>query len=199
MRSSSAKRRAGLNKTMKITLVTENEFKARETQEILNIDLEISKITLTEIQEMDLEKVALHKLNQAYAFIQKPVMIDDVSFEVFSWNLFPGPFVKWMLKAGNGPGLILKLLEGEKDRRAKARLAIGFHDGKKPHIFIGEANGVVSDSIRGDNGFGWDKVFIPNGYDQTFAEMPSKLKNSISHRGMALKKLRDFLKVNYKI
>lgn len=184
---------------MKITFVTGNEFKVRETEEILNIDLEIAKIELDEIQELDLEKVALHKLNQAYEILKKPVMIDDVSFEIGIWNNFPGPLIKWMLKAGNGPGLILKLLEKEKDRKASARLAIGFHDGHKPRLFFGESNGSVADEIKGDNGFGWDRIFLPEGHSQTFAEMPSELKNSISHRGRALSKFQDFLKENYKL
>lgn len=184
---------------MKITFVTGNEFKARETAEILNVDLEIAKIELDEIQELDLEKVALHKLNQAYEILKKPVMIDDVSFEVGVWNKFPGPLIKWMLEAGNGPELLLKLLEKEKDRKATARLAIGFHDGQTSRLFFGESVGVVADAIKGDNGFGWDKVFIPEGYNQTFAEMPSTLKNSISHRGRALSKFQDFLKENYKL
>ncbi len=184
---------------MKITFVTGNEFKARETEEILNIDLEVSKIELDEIQELDLEKVALHKLNQAYEILKTPVLIDDVSFEVGVWNSFPGPLIKWMLKAGDGPSLVLKLLEKEKDRRAKARLAIGFHDGNKPYLFYGESTGTIAYEIRGDNGFGWDRIFVPEGHDQTFAEMPRELKNSISHRGRALAKLQDFLKATYKL
>lgn len=184
---------------MKITFVTGNEFKAKETEEILEFDLEVSKIDLDEIQELDLEKVALHKLTQAYEILKKPVMIDDVSFEVHAWNGFPGPLIKWMLKAGDGPGLLLKLLEGEKDRSATAKLAIGFHDGTMPRIFFGESKGEVAHEIRGNNGFGWDRVFVPDGQTQTFAEMPSELKNSISHRGRALKKLHDFLKTNYSL
>lgn len=184
---------------MKITFVTGNKFKAKETEEILDIDLEVSQIELDEIQEIDLEKVALHKLNQAYEILKKPVMIDDVSFEIHAWNKFPGPLVKWMLQVGGGPSLILKLLEGEKDRRATARLAIGFHDGEKPQLFFGEALGVVAHEIRGDNGFGWDRIFIPEGYDQTFAEMPRELKNSISHRGNALAKFHDFLKAHFEL
>lgn len=184
---------------MKIVLVTGNKFKAKETEEILNIKIQISNIELDEIQDLDLEKVALHKLNQAFKLIKKPVMIDDVSFEIDVWNGFPGPLIKWILKAGKGPGLILKLLEGEKNRRATARLAIGFHDGKKSYIFFGQSKGTISHEIRGDNGFGWDRVFIPDGYSQTFAEMDPKLKNSISHRGNALRKFNDFLKSNYDI
>lgn len=184
---------------MKITFVTGNEFKVKEAKKILDIDLDVSKIDLSEIQEMDLEKVALHKLNQAAALLKKPVLIDDVSFEVHAWNSFPGPLIKWILKAGDGPALLLKLLEGEKNRKATARLAIGFYDGKKPHLFFGEVTGTISHAIKGDNGFGWDRVFIPDGYHETFSEMPPELKNSISHRARALAKLHDFLKESYQL
>lgn len=184
---------------MKITLVTGNKFKAKETEEILNTPLEISNAELEEIQEIDLEKVAFHKLNQAYKLLKKPVMIDDVSFEVDVWNGFPGPFIKWILKVGDGPKILLKMLEGEKNRKAIAKLAVGFHDGKKPRIFFGQSKGTIAHEIRGDNGFGWDRVFIPDGYNETFAEMDPKLKNSISHRGDALSKFRDFLKREYDI
>lgn len=182
----------------KITLVTSNPAKIKETQEILHIKVEVENIDLDEIQEIDLKKVALHKLNYAYEVVKKPVMIDDVSFEVDVWNGFPGPLIKWILKAG-GPELLLKMLGGEKNRSATAALAIGFHDGKTPHIFIGKAKGNIAHSVRGRNGFGWDKVFIPEGYNKTYAEMDSKLKNSISHRGITLAKFKDFLKNNYGI
>lgn len=183
----------------KITLVSSNKAKAGEVERILNIPVETASIEIGEIQSMDLEKIALHKLNQAYDVLKKPVIIDDVSFSVEAWNGFPGPLIKWILKAGDGPSLLLKMLDKEKNRRATASLAIGFHDGRKPHLFIGEAKGVIGKEIRGDNGFGWDKVFIPDGYRQTFAEMEPSLKDSISHRGDALSKLSDFLKANYDI
>ncbi len=178
---------------MKIVFATGNKAKVKETQEILKFDIEISSIELDEIQEINLEKVAMHKLNQAFEIVKKPVIIDDVSFSVNAWNGFPGPLIKWILQAGNGPSLLLKMLEGEKNREAVASLAIGFHDGKKPRLFFGEAKGKIAKEIRGDNGFGWDRVFIPDGYDETYAEMDPKLKNSISHRSIALNKLSDFL------
>jgi non-canonical purine NTP pyrophosphatase (RdgB/HAM1 family) len=184
---------------MKITLASGNKAKIRETEEILDIDLEVSEIELDEIQDLELDKVALHKINQAYSILKKPVMIDDVSFEIEAWNGFPGPLIKWMLKAGDGPALLLKLLENETNRNATAKLAIGFHDGKEPRLFIGEAKGTVALEIKGENGFGWDKVFIPEGYNETYAQMDKKLKNSISHRGLALSKFRDFLKDNYQL
>ena len=184
---------------MKITLVTGNKFKADETEEILNTPIETSDIDIPEIQGLDLEKVAHHKLEQAYKLLKKPVMIDDVSFEVDAWNGFPGPLVKWILKVSDGPRIMLKMLESEKNRKAIARLAIGFHDGKKPYLFFGKAIGTIAHEIRGDYGWGWDKVFIPDGYTETFAEMDPKIKNSISHRGNALAKFKDFLKKEYNI
>lgn len=185
----------------KIILVTGNKNKAREVERILNIPLKIESIELDEIQELDLEKVALHKLNQAFELVKRPVIIDDVSVEIKAWNDFPGPLIKWLLKAGNdgNASVLLKLLKNESNRSAVAKLAIGFHDGKKAHIFIGEVKGTIAFEIRGDNGFGWDPVFIPDGYKETFAEMDPDLKDSMSHRGRALEKLKDFIKVNYEL
>lgn len=186
---------------MKIILATGNKFKAAETQRILDIDIEVKALDLDEIQELNLEKVALHKLNQAFKIVKKPVMIDDVSVEIDTWNSFPGPLIKWLLKSGNDgdASTLLKMLKGETNRKAKARLAVGFHDGRKAHIFIGEVEGTISKQIKGENGFGWDPVFIPKGYNQTFAEMDPKVKDSMSHRGRALSKFRDFLNRNYEL
>jgi XTP/dITP diphosphohydrolase len=183
----------------KITFVTGNKAKVREVERILKIPLEVLVADIDEIQELDLEKVALNKLNQAYELVKGPVIVDDVSFGVIAWDGFPGPLIKWMLKGKNDPSMILKMLSGEKNRSAKAYLAVGFHDGKNPHIFIGEVSGKIANEIRGDNGFGWDKVFIPKGLAQTFAEMDPELKDSMSHRGNAFKKLSDFLKSNYEL
>ena len=187
-------------KLNKITFVTSNRKKVTEVQQILNIPLQISNIDLDEIQESNLEKVAMHKLNQAYSIIKCPVIIDDVAISIEAWNGFPGPLIKWILKAGDGgPSLLLKLLKNETNRNAKAMLAIGFHDGKSPHLFIGEARGTIAKEGIGENGLGWDPVFIPEDKKQTYAQMPVEEKNLISHRRKALDKLSDFLKCNYDI
>lgn len=182
----------------KILLVTSNPAKIKEFQEIMHINVEIIDIDLDEIQDLDVEKIALHKLNEAYKKVKKPVMIDDVSFEVDAWNGFPGPLIKWILKAG-GPELLLKMLKNEKNRKAQVGLVIGFHDGKKPHLFLGKAKGNIAHSVKGKDGFGWDQVFVPNGHELTYAEMKPELKNSISHRGIALSKFKVFLKASYDI
>jgi non-canonical purine NTP pyrophosphatase (RdgB/HAM1 family) len=188
-------------KLQKLTLVSGNKNKAGEIGRILDIPIEIKEIELDEIQELDVEKVAMHKLKQAFEIIKKPVIVDDVSLEVKAWNGFPGPLIKWLLKASGGENarVMLKMLEGVKDRRVTAKLAIGFHDGTSPRIFIGEANGTIAEEITGDNGFGWDPVFIPEGFDQTFAQMDPHTKDSVSHRGRALAQLADFIKTNYEL
>lgn len=185
---------------MKIVFVTGNKGKVREAEKILSIPLEVKSIELDEIQELDLEKIVLHKVNQAFKLVNKPVIVDDVSVEVETWKGFPGPLIKWILKTENDSAkLLLRLLRGEKNRKTKVRLAIGFHDGKKAHVFYGEVNGRIAEEIRGENGFGWDPVFIPDGENETYAQMNPAHKNMISHRRKALDKLSDFLKVNYDI
>lgn len=183
----------------KITLVSGNKNKAEEVERILGIPLNFRDIDLDEIQSMDLERVALHKLNAAFEIVKAPVIIDDVSFEIDAWDSFPGPFIKWALKGTNDPSLILKMLGNESNRKARALLAVGFHDGENAHIFIGEVNGTISFEARGRDGFGWDKIFIPNGHEITFAEMEPEVKDSVSHRRNALDKFKDFLNKNYEV
>jgi inosine triphosphate pyrophosphatase len=185
-------------KLSNITVVTGNKAKAEEIGRILNHSVKIAEIDLDEIQEIDLEKIAKHKLNQAFKILKEPVIIDDVSFEVEAWNSFPGPLIKWILKAG-GPELLLKMMEGQKNRNAKARLAIGFHDGKKAYLFFGEAKGKITEEIKLDNGFGFDRIFVPEGFDKTYSEMDPKIKDTISHRAIAFKEFSDFLNSNYDI
>ena len=188
-----------LMRIKELTLVSGNKKKAEEVERILKIPIKTLSLDIDEIQTMDQERLTLHKLNEAHRVVKGPVLVDDVSFEVKVWNGFPGPFIKWLLEEKNDPRLMLKMLGDEKDRKAKAVLVVGFHDGEKPYVFFGEVKCTVSYEIKGDNGFGWDKVFIPEGYAQTFAQMDPDLKDSMSHRGRALNKLSDFLKANYEV
>lgn len=178
----------------KITLVTSNKAKERDIQKILGFPISVVGMDLEEIQEVDLGKVALHKIEEAYKKIHAPVIVDDVALYIKAWNNFPGPLIKWILKAGGGnASMLLKMMEGEEDRRASVRLVIAYHDGKKSHLFFGEDEGRITHEIRGQNGFGWDPVFIPDGYTKTFAEMSFEEKNKDSHRRQALEKLKKFL------
>lgn len=178
----------------KIVLVTSNKAKARDIQKILGFPINVADIELEEIQETDLGKIAIHKINEAFEKIGSPVIIDDVGLYINAWNGFPGPLIKWILKAGEGnASMLLKMMEGEENRKAQVRLVAAYHDGKKAHIFFGEDKGEIAEEIRGENGFGWDPVFIPEGSTKTFAEMSFEEKNKDSHRRQALEKLKKFL------
>lgn len=181
----------------KLIFVTGNKAKAEDVQKIMDIPIEIKDIDLDEIQELDLEKIAIHKAMQAFNKIKSPVFVDDVGFYVEAWNNFPGPLVKWILKSGGeqGASLLLKMLEGVKDRSVTARSAIAYHDGEKIHYFVGEARGTAAVKIRAGNnfGFGWDCVFIPDGFNKTYGEMTFEEKNEISHRRKAFDKFKQFL------
>ncbi|HVZ67192.1 MAG TPA: RdgB/HAM1 family non-canonical purine NTP pyrophosphatase [Patescibacteria group bacterium] len=176
----------------KIYLATTNKGKLKELQAIIDVPIEPIELDIDEVQSMDLSYVALKKVEEAFKVVKKPVIVDDVGFYIEALNGFPGPFVKYFLDSLTNEG-VLRLMENEKNRKVKVAAAIGYHDGKNAHVFIGEFIGQIVSKIRGDKGFGFDPIIIPDGYDKTFAEMDEELKNKISHRGKALEKLKNFL------
>jgi non-canonical purine NTP pyrophosphatase (RdgB/HAM1 family) len=173
--------------------VTGNPNKVREAREILGLSLESVQVDgLFEIQSPDIDAVVRHKAQQAYEILQCPVMVEDSGLVFHSWNGLPGALVKWFEKTVSCDGM-LKMLEGFDDRGATAICCFALYDGKDIMIARGEVNGTLSNSIRGSNGFGWDVIFIPEGYEHTYGEMAAIEKNAISHRKRALDKLRQEL------
>ena len=144
-----------------------------------------------EIQSLDLDEVIIHKVKSAYAKIKKPVLVEDISLEIKVLKGLPGTFIKFFLKTLGTEGTVA-LVKGKKtDTKVTASAAI--FDGKNLKIFKGSILGTLSPKNRGENGFGFDKVFIPRGYKKTYAQMPQSLKNKISHRGKVLKKVKLYL------
>ena len=176
----------------KLLVATGNKGKVGELEDILNVPLEIAEIDIDEVQSMDLEYVARRKVEEAFKVLKKPVITDDVGVFIEAWNDFPGPFVKYIYQIV-GLKKILEILEKEKNRNVVVKCAVGYHDGEKAHVFIGEVKGIIALKERGTEGWGFDPIIIPNGETQTFAEMGSKKKNKISHRGKAFEKLKKFL------
>jgi XTP/dITP diphosphohydrolase len=127
---------------------------------------------------------------EAFRQIKKPVIVDDVGFYISAWNGFPGPLVKWLLKSG-GSALILKMLLNEVDRKAKFVSAIGFHDGKEVHTFIGSVSGTITDQPRSSRKAPeLETIFVPDGYKKTYAEMTLEEKSEFSHRKKSLELLK---------
>ena len=175
-----------------MVVVTSNQNKIAEINEIIGTNHKVSKLDIPEIQSLDIDEVITHKAKSAFEKIKKPVLVEDISLAIKALNGLPGPFVKFFLQTLGTEGTVKLVGKAKTDTKVTAAIAI--YDGKKLVIFNGIVYGTLSPKNRGVNGFGFDKVFVPIGYRQTFAEMPPSLKNKISHRALALKKVKAYLK-----
>ena len=122
----------------------------------------------------------------------KPVLVEGTSLTFVALGQLPGALVKWFLQSMGVNGLC-KMLGEDKSREAIAKTAFGYCDGKKIIIATGELKGTIAEHPRGEQGFGWDPIFIPQGHKLTFAEMSPEQKNEISMRRLALENLKPFL------
>lgn len=173
-----------------LTFITGNKNKVREFSEILGFPLKNEPRDLIEIQSVDVKEVTKNKLLDAYIHFERPVLVEDTGVYVDNINGFPGALIKHYFKA-LGDYTFCEYHEGSK---ITAQTVIGYYDGEEMEFFVGEVEGVVADIPRGENGFGWDNVFIPvGGEHKTFAEMTADEKNKVSMRKRALDKLKVYL------
>lgn len=173
---------------MRLLFVTGNEHKFREFVSVLGHDLHQHPINLLEIQGTS-EEIVRHKAEQAFAELEEPCLVEDTALSFHAWNGLPGPYIKDFNKK-IGVERYYGIL-GE-DKRASVSCFIAYHDGKAVHVFEGRVDGTIVPA-RAENGFDFDRVFVPEGFDKTYSEMSTEEKNSISHRGRALEKLKAFL------
>jgi len=169
-------------------LITGNKNKVREFEEILGINIESQSLELEEIQEVSVEKVSENKVKKAFEIFKKPVFVEDTGLIFNELHELPGALIKWFEKSLSYEE-ICNLIKG--DRSAIAQICISFFDGKELKQFTGEVKGSITLFPKGENGFGWDRIFIPEGSLKTFAEMESSEKNSFSMRKIALEKLKQ--------
>jgi len=174
-----------------LVIVTSSPDKLAEINEILGTNHKVSTLDIPEIQSLDLNEVISDKAKSAYQKIKKPILVEDVSFEIKALGGLPGTFIKFFLKTLGTEGTTV-LVKG-KSTNTKVTTAVAIYDGKILKIFKGTIYGTLSAKNKGKYGFGFDKVFIPKGYKQTLAQMPPRLKNKISHRANALKKVLTYL------
>lgn len=178
---------------MKILFITGNPNKLKEAKTIMP-EIEGCDIDLPEIQELEPKKILEYKLEEAKR--HKPninLMVEDLSLEINGMNGLPGPLIKWFLKSVGKEG-VWKLAKMFGNQEAVARLTLGFcdEDGENKY-FEGVVKGKIVEP-RGNSDFGWDPIFQPGEYNKTYAEMGTEEKNKISHRKIALEKLKDYLK-----
>lgn len=187
----------------KIVFATHNANKLAEIREIVNGQVEILGLSdidcHDEIEETGstLEANALLKARYVKARYGLDCFADDTGLEVVALNGAPGVYSsRYAGLEGNPQANMAKLvgaLEGEADRSAQFRTVIALILNGEEYLFEGIIRGEIIREQRGEKGFGYDPIFIPQGYEQTFAEFPAAIKNKISHRALAMAKLIDFL------
>ncbi len=194
-----------------IVFVTRNKHKIREISDLLEKHLLKNENNTFKIIGLDdincnediaetgntLEENALQKAEYVSEHYHFDCFADDTGLEIDKLGGCPG--INSARYAGDEKNFdkntekVLKELEGKENRKARFRTVIALILGSEKYFFEGVAEGKIIDEKRGKGGFGYDPVFIPDGYKQTFAEMSFEQKNRISHRAKAINKLIDFL------
>ncbi len=172
---------------MKLQVITSNIGKLNEFRAVLpNTEIIHNNEDCYEIQADTLEEVVISCIDQLLAKGLNDFILDDSGLFVDSLDGFPGVYSSYVLRTIGNEGL-LKLMENVPDRTARFKSCIGAHIGSHTIIAHGECQGKIDFAQKGNGGFGFDPVFIPDGYDETFAELPLEEKNKISHRGNAIR------------
>jgi XTP/dITP diphosphohydrolase len=191
---------------MKLIFATNNAHKLAEVQAVLGDGYTLATPRDCGVEEEipetqpTLEGNALQKARYLHERTGLDCFADDTGLEVAALGGAPG--VRSARYATEGHDfaannrLLLRNLEGREDRRARFRTVIALIRGGEEHLFEGIVEGRIVDRETGCEGFGYDPLFVPDGYDRTFAEMTPDQKNAVSHRGRAVRRLVDFLRTN---
>ena len=155
-----------------VTFITSNQHKADALARVLDLPLAHRAVDLMEIQSTSLEEIVEHKVRQAYVVAKCPVLVEDVALGFTALGGLPGPFIKFFVEAPNGLENLCRMLDGFDDRSAVAACVFGYCDGHQVKLFRAELGGVIAKHPVGNGGFGWDKIFCPDGYGgKTRAEL----------------------------
>lgn len=188
---------------MEIIFATNNNHKLSEISAILG-----EKIKLKSLKDIGFEgdipetnptilENASQKSHYIYDRFKVNVFADDTGMEVEALNGSPGVYSARYAGENcsfeDNVAKVLKEMEGETNRKARFVTVISLILDGKEYFFEGIVNGIITTERHGSEGFGYDPIFKPDGYDITYAEMTAELKNSMSHRGLATKKLVEFL------
>lgn len=184
---------------MEALFVTSNPNKAREAADILGLELHSVALDLPELQSLDVAEVAANKAvtaRESLGFPDSPILVEDSGLEIEAWNGMPGALTKWFLKSIGNEGL-LKMLSAYSDRSARAVCAVAVaHADGSVRVFVGEVGGSIAHESRGSGGFGWDPIFVPEGYTKTYAELGAR-KNQDSHRARAFEAVYKALRAGF--
>jgi len=191
---------------MKLVFATNNRHKLREINALLGYKIELLSLSdlniNCEIPENynTLEENAMAKARYIHEITGMDVFADDTGLEIYALDGAPG--VRSARFAGEEKDFeknidkVLELMKNIKNREAVFRTVIALIKNNTEYLFEGKVYGTILTERRGSGGFGYDPIFLPSGYNQTFAEMTLDQKNMISHRAIAFRKLKSFLLQN---
>lgn len=202
----------------KLLFATHNLHKLEEVSIMLGNDIELLSLTdihcTEDIPETSdtFEGNALQKASYIYNRYGIDCFADDSGLEVAALQGAPGIFSARYASVGSTGSetvpansghdsnanmhKLLHELQGVVNREAQFRTVIALLISGKAHFFEGIIRGKITENERGNNGFGYDPVFIPEGFNKTFAELPAEVKNKISHRAVSISKMCEFLKIH---
>lgn len=189
---------------MKLIIATQNQNKVKELQALMPNFIELHSLKDIGCEDdipetaKTLEGNASQKSKYVVDKFQVNCFSDDTGLEVDALGGAPGVYSARYAgpqkNSEDNMDLLLKNLEGESNRKARFRTVISLILNEKEFMFDGIVEGHISESKMGEKGFGYDPVFIPDGFTKSFAQMSANEKNAISHRGRAVEKLIQFLK-----
>jgi len=191
------------NMSQELVFATNNAHKTEEVAKILAPNYKVLNLKdincLVDIPETGSTFAENATLKSTYVFenFGLDCFADDSGLEVEALNNEPGIFsARYSGVKDDATNLqfLLENLKGKTDRKARFKTVISLLKNGENHLFEGVIEGTIRTSPIGNNGFGYDPIFQPNGYDITFAEMDMAEKNKISHRALAMEKLIEFLK-----
>lgn len=168
-------------------LVTQNMHKIMELKPLFerhNVEFTHTSIEKLEIRSERVEDVAVAAARHAFITLKRPAIVDDTGFHLTALAGFPGAYAAFVLKSIGNKG-ILRLLQEEEDRSASFVTAVGYCDEDHLESFVGEMRGSIAHAPAGEGGFGYDPIFIPDGFDKTYAQLTLEEKVRISHRTRA--------------
>jgi len=188
---------------MQLVFASNNLNKIKEIQSILNGSIQLLSLSdigcHEEIPETaaTIEGNAILKANYVTEKYGYDCFADDTGLEVNELNGEPGVYsaryAGEQRDANDNMNKLLDALQGKEDRSAHFKTVIALNLKGEQHLFTGIAKGTITQKKAGDHGFGYDPIFQPENYSETFAELASEIKNTISHRAKATQQLIDFL------
>ena len=178
-----------------ITFLTGNKKKAEEYTLGLGRTVETTYVDLEEIQSLDSKEIITKIIEEARKVLPTAgFFVEDVSLTLAHYgHTLPGPFIKWFLEKEVEKSPLLTMLAHAEDRSATGTCTIGYWDGTTLHLFSGETKGTILPLPQGDQLFGFDPLFLPEGETRTYAQMTKEEKLQSSPRGKAMRLFRAHL------